>query len=94
MNNKHLKNKNGNDKYKKLKLEGNALMKRNKGKRNKSAKLSMLFNLNVTGHHALKVKIIAAIMMIDLMVEDHIIGHERLREMRNKVITKHQVKKV
>ncbi len=42
MNNKHLKNKNGNDKYKKLKLEGNALMKRKKGKRIKSAKSSML----------------------------------------------------
>ena len=79
MNNKHLKNKNGNDKYKKLKLEGNALMKRKEGKRIKSAKSSMLFNLNVMGHHALKVKTIAAIMMIDLMVEDHIIGHGKLR---------------
>ena len=90
MNNKHLKNKNGNDKHKKLKLEGNTFMKWNKGKRNKSAKSSMLFNLNVMGHHALKVKIIAAIMMIDLMLEDHLQG----REMRNQVITKHQVKKV
>ena len=92
--NKHLKNKTGNVKHKKLKLEDNVLMKRNKGKRNKSAKLSMLFNLNVTGHHALKVKTIVAIMMIDLMVEDHIIEHERLRYMKNQVITKHQVKKV
>ena len=74
MNNKHLKNKSGNDKHKKLKLEDNAFLKRNKGKRAKSAKSSMLFILN-----ALKVKTIAAIMMIDLMVEDHNIGHERLR---------------
>ena len=79
MNNKHLKNKNGNDKHKKLKLEDNTLMKKNKGKRTKSAESSMLFNLNVMGHHALKVKTIVAIMMIDLMVEDHITGHERLR---------------
>ena len=45
-------------------------------------------------HHALKVKTIVAIMMIDLMVEDHIIEHERLRYMKNQVFTKHQVKKV
>lgn len=90
MNNKHLKNKNGNDMHKKLKLEGNALMKRNKGKRIKSAKSSMLFNLKEMGHHVLHAKTIIAIMMIDLMVEDHLLG----REMRNQVITKHQVKKV
>ena len=90
MNNKHLKNKNDNDKYKKLKLEGNAFMKRKKDKRIKSAKSSMLCNLNVMAHHALKVKIIVAIMMIDLMVEDHLLG----REMRSQVFTKHQVKKV
>jgi hypothetical protein len=41
-------------------------------------------------HHALKVKIIVAIMMIDLMVEDHLLG----REMRSQVFTKHQMKKV
>ena len=85
MNNKHLKNKSGNDKCKKLKLEDNAFMKRNKGKRATSAKSSMLFILN-----ALKVKIIAAIMMIDLMLEDLLQG----QEMKNQVITKHQVKKV
>ncbi|XP_047079743.1 mRNA export factor GLE1-like [Lolium rigidum] len=73
MNNKHMKNKHGNDKHKKLKLEGNAFIKRNKGKRNKSAKSSMLFNLNMMGHHALKVKIIAAIMMIDLMMLDNFV---------------------
>ena len=94
MHNKHLKNKTGNVKHKNLKLEDNALMKRNKGKRTKSAKSSMLFNLNVMEHHALKVKTIVAIMMIDLMVEDHIIEHERLRYMKNQVFTKHQVKKV
>ena len=76
MNNKHLKNKSGNDKYKKLKLEG---------KHTKSAKSSMWFNRN-----ALKVKIIAAIMMIGLMQEDHLQG----QDMKNQVITKHQVKKV
>ena len=85
MNNKHLKNKSGNDKCKKLKLEDNAFMNRNKGKRAKSAKSSMLFILN-----ALKVKIIAAIMMIALMLEDLLRG----QEMKNQVITKHQVKKV
>ena len=90
MNNKHLKNKNGNDKYKKLKLEGNAFMKRNKGKRIKSAKSSMLCNLNIMVHPALKVETIVAIMMIDLMEEDHLLG----KEMRNQVITKHPVKKV
>ena len=94
MNNKHLKNKTGNVKHKKLKLEDNALMTRNKVKRTKSAKSSMLFNLNVMEHHALKVKTIVAIMMIDLMVEDHIIEHERLRYMKNQVFTKHQMKKV
>ena len=94
MSNKHLKNKTGNVKHKKLKLEDNALMKRNIGKRTKSDKSSMLFNLNVMEHHALKVKTIVAIMMIDLMVEDHIIEHERLRYMKNQVFTKHQVKKV
>lgn len=85
MNNKHLKNKSGNDKHKKLKLEDNAFMKRKKGKRTKSAKSSMLFILN-----ALKVKIIAAIIMIVLMLEDLLQGQET----RNQVITKHQVKKV
>ena len=90
MNNKHLKNKNGNDKYKKLKLEGNALMKRKKGKRIKSAKSSMLCNLNIMVHPTLKVETIVAIMMIDLTEEDHLLG----KEMRNQVITKHQVKKV
>ena len=85
MNNKHLKNKSGNDKHKKLKLEDNAFMKKNKGKRAKSAKSSMLFILN-----ALKVKIIAAILMIVLMLEDLLQG----QEMKNQVITKHQVKKV
>ena len=90
MNNKHLKNKNGNDKYKKLKLEGNALMKRKKGKRIKSAKSSMLCNLNIMVHSARKVETIVAIMMIDLTEEDHLLG----KEMRNQVITKHQVKKV
>ena len=65
MNNKHLKNKNGTDKYKKLKLEGNDFMKRNNGKRTMSTKSSMLSILN-----ALQVKIIAAIMMIDLMLEE------------------------
>jgi hypothetical protein len=60
-------------------------MKKNKGKRTKNAKSSMLFILN-----ALKVKKIAAIMMIDLMLEDHLQG----QDMRNQVITKHQVKKV
>jgi hypothetical protein len=79
MNNKHLKNKSGNDKHKKLKLEDNALLKRNKDNRNKSAKSSMLLNLNVVGHQARKVKTIVAIMMIALMVEDHIVGHEKLR---------------
>jgi hypothetical protein len=85
MNNKHLKNKSGNDKHKKLKLEDNAFMMKKRGKRTKSAKSSMLFILN-----ALKVKIIAAIMMIALMLEDLLQG----QEMKNQVITKHQVKKV
>jgi hypothetical protein len=39
----------------------------------------MLINLLVIGHHAVKVKTTVYIMMIDLMVEDHIIKHERLR---------------
>ena len=90
MNNKHLKNKSGNDKYKKLKLEDNAFMKRKKGKRIKSAKSSMLCNLNIMVHLALKVETIVTIMMIDLTEEDHLLG----KEMRNQVITKHQVKKV
>ena len=94
MSNKHLKNKTSNVKHKKLKLDDNALMKRNIGKRTKSEKSSMLLNLNVMEHHTLKVKTIVAIMMIDLMVEDHIIEHERLRYMKNQVFTKHQVKKV
>jgi hypothetical protein len=45
----------------------------------------MLFILN-----ALMVKTITSIMMIDLMLEDHLQG----QEMKNQVITKHQVKKV
>jgi hypothetical protein len=39
----------------------------------------MLINLLVIGHHAVKAKTTVDIMMIDLMVEDHLIKHEMLR---------------
>ncbi|KAK1642189.1 hypothetical protein QYE76_059994 [Lolium multiflorum] len=51
-------------------------MKKKKGMRLKSANSSMLCNLNIMVHPALKVETIVTIMMIALMEEDHLLGRE------------------